>query len=219
MDEARFAAAVEWAKQFRQQVEANQGVTLAEGHPKEYRRCTAARRARLLNSLISRSEDEAEAWDGVNLIAQDHLRTGEPFPGGELRSWMADVLEDRLKRPQEEKRPRPEGHHPPNSVRDLIIASAVMLLVSDGFKPTRSGGRKTGETDAGRAGARYSACDAVGHAFGLGYKRVEEIWTDSLVRRLRPNFERLLLRPVTKETKQDAPSGTVQLRSGHGEST
>ena len=183
MDRPTFEEAVEFARKFRYYFERTVGREPPDTLAKGYRDATA-RRPERLGELIWNSGHAVSAWDGVNLIAQNLLRAGEPLPGP-LAAWIADVLEDVQKPKAEKKRPRPSGPANANLNRNFLMATAILLLVGSGLHATRSGsGKKKGDKNAGLAGAGDSACDAVGMAFDVGgYKAVEKVWTRSDVRR------------------------------------
>ena len=176
MDEARFEAAVQIAREVRQQVETTLS-TPPEAMARGYRRVRADRQPMLLAQMLWCSSAIRTAWDSVRLIARQRLRDGEPLPP-ELASWVADVLEDVSKPRAEKKRPRPtvRGRHAPDAyfVRNRAIVDAVQWLTHQGFRATRN---KPVEEACAEGG---SACDAVGVAFGKEkYKAVEKVWTDS----------------------------------------
>ena len=126
-------------------------------------------RDRLLGSLISKLRDSPWAWDGLCLIAEDHVHADEPMPR-ELQRWLVDVATARA--------PRPRREPYPNEARNDAIGHCVLELVMDGLNATRSVPRGK-NIPAGVAGAGDSACDVAGQEFGLGYKATEAIWTKS----------------------------------------
>ena len=65
------------------------------------------------------------------------------------------------------------------AMRNQTIVSAVQVLVDLGFQPTQNKRlpRKSGRGRACPKGG--SACDAVGAAFGMGYKATEKVWNAS----------------------------------------
>ena len=116
------------------------------------------------------SREDRQAWDAVSAIAQQELRSSKPL-SPELAEWVADVLEGKHKRPAKRG---PDRHA--NILRDWRVVAAVQVLVDCGFRATRNSEKK-GLRDGGKAcAAGGSGCDAVGEAFGLGYKAVERIW-------------------------------------------
>ena len=134
----------------------------------DYYAIAPADRPAELRLALHFSEENGAAWDAVNIIAQQHLRSG-PMPR-ELAEWIADRLEGKRKRPTK------RGLSPDtNAVRDMLIASAVQALVNRGFRPTRN--TASGSGYASEEGG--SACDAVGVAFGMGHKAVEKVWNNS----------------------------------------
>ena len=182
MAKPTFEEAVEFARQFRCYFESTVGREPPDALAKGYH---DARRPERLGLLILLSGHAVSAWDGVNLIAQNLLRAGEPLPGP-LAAWIADVVEDAQKpKKAKKKRPRPSGPANANLIRNFLMGTAILMLERSGLHATRnSSGDKKGYKSAGRAGAGYSACDAVGKAFDVGgYKAVEKVWTESDVRR------------------------------------
>ncbi len=105
-----------------------------------------------------------EAWDTLGLIAQTLLRDGKPLPQP-LALWVADVLG--------EKRRRPSKGADGTGTRDAAIQFVVHHITTTiELTPTRD------SRAGGQAGDGRSACDAVGLAWGLGYKTVERIWNE-----------------------------------------
>ena len=105
------------------------------------------------------------------LIVQQLLRDREPLPE-ELADWVVDRLDGR--RPQPRRKRRFDDW-----VRDILIAVCVSSLVDKGFTATRKK-RLPMETHPGEASAEgRTACDAVGVALKLNYKKVEKVWTDA----------------------------------------
>ena len=172
MDEARLSAAKVTVRKWHQFMKAltgpdNQATSIA----KYYRR--RSDRDEYLGSLISNSRDSPGAWDGLRLIAEQHRQAREPIPR-ELQLWLIDVVMERA--------PRSRRDPYPNEARDDMIAGCVLVLVLlDGFNATRSRVTRTIRKNgrAGDAGAGDSACDVVGQEFGLSYKTIEAIWTQS----------------------------------------
>ena len=126
-----------------------------------------------LDDLIARSTVSQTAWDAVNLIAENALRSGDPMPAG-LAAWVADVLSDQRKRECTARLRPPKKGDPVSNLanRDRVIAGAVEH-VAERFElnPTRSGTKGERCTAAGG-----SACDVVGAAATMGYKAIERIW-------------------------------------------
>ena len=124
----------------------------------------------LLPMLLRLSREDRQTWDAVSAIAQRELRSGKPL-SPELAEWVADVLEGKHKRLAKRGPDRNA-----NLLRDWRVVAAVQVLVDRGFRATRNSEKK-GLRDGGKAcAAGGSGCDAVGEAFGLGYKAVERIW-------------------------------------------
>ena len=105
-----------------------------------------------------------EAWDTLGLIAQTLLRDGKSLPQP-LADWVADVLGNRRRRPS-------KGADRTGNRAAAIQFTVHHIATTIGLKPTRD------SRSGGRAGAGRSACDAVGLAWGLGYKTVERIWNE-----------------------------------------
>ena len=183
MDEASRRAAAESVQQFRQGMEAATAGNRAVAIATRYGRLAAAAQGEYLSSLISFSRDTASAWDALRLIAQQLLQGGAPIPS-ELSPWISDVLEDAGKLKKAKQRPRPRRDPDANSARNELMACCVGLLVGYGFTATRN------SSAGAKAGDGCSACDVVGQEFGLGYKAVEDIWTRSFTRQVRPRLER-----------------------------
>ena len=126
--------------------------------------------AEQLPVLLRLSRESLQTWDAVSAIAQRELRSGKPL-SPELAEWVADVLEGKHKRPAKRGPDRDA-----NLARNLWVVAAVQVLVDRGFRATRNSAKK-GLRDGGKScAAGGSGCDAVGEAFGLGYKAVEQIW-------------------------------------------
>ena len=120
--------------------------------------------------LIAYSDADSAAWDGVNVIAQQRLRNGEHLTGN-LAAWVADRLEGKRKRPAK-RGPNPGT----NDTRNRAVIYSVQYLHQhlgmNAMRNNTSGGPRAC-VEGG------SACDVVGKVFGLNYKAVEKIWTDS----------------------------------------
>ena len=167
-----FEGAVEIARDIiRQQIELS-GTSPSENFARFYQIRPAETRAAYLRDLLWCSEQIVVAWDSVNLIAVDLLQKGELLPT-ELGKWVADRLNGQRQRPTKRGR-APDADH----ARNRGIVDAVQWLVAQGMTATRNGIRNRHKlTNACFEGA--SACDAVGVAVCLGYKRIEAIWTES----------------------------------------
>lgn len=122
-----------------------------------------------LRELIGMSRVNKYKWDAVSLIAQEHLASGDPLPRP-LADWIERVLADQYARSQKEKLcPRPRTGRR-NALRDRVICLAIERLVARGYPDIRRGGSRMACAEGG------TACDIVGNAFYIGYKRAEEIW-------------------------------------------
>ena len=125
---------------------------------------------------VQESEGNRNIWEGLNLTAQEHLRSRKPLPD-DLARWVADVLAEKRTQPKLRGSRRSGQLAPggPNFLQNLIIVTAIDKLVTKGYSPpTRNGSR--GTTCCLRGG---SVCDAVGIAGDVhGYKKVEGLWTE-----------------------------------------
>ena len=166
MDRSRFDEAVQFAERYRRQVEAD----WPEAAAKYYHTAPADSRPEQLSVWLLRSAEFPTVWDALDLIAARLLRDGKPLPR-ELALWLADKLEKKRRRPQR------QGQCPlVNALRNRIIFAVVKRLEADGLTATRNR-KKVRTGDPGRACAEGgSACDAVGEAFGMSYKNVEQVW-------------------------------------------
>ena len=169
MDRDKFQKAVEAARHAIRAVPQVVGGTPEEVIARSYQTVAAEHRQAALHDLIRLSREHASAWDGVNLIAQDHLRNGAFLPS-ELAAWIASRIESNPTCP----RPTRKGQGPDAKFsRDLSIVLAVLWLTEAGLSPATRGGAGKASVEGG------SVCDAVGVAVGLSYKRVERLWTDT----------------------------------------
>ena len=164
MDDDRYQQAVEAAKALRKAAQSWESCRPFEVAAAELMTQDSETLVYHLKELIQFSEKEA--WDTLGLIAQTLLRDGKPLPLP-LADWVADVLG--------EKRRRPSKGADGTGTRDAAIQLAVhQITTTIGLTPTRNS-RAGGEARHGR-----SACDAVGLAWGLGYKTVERIWNERI---------------------------------------
>ena len=117
-----------------------------------------------LKVLIESPENPKEAWNALNLMAQELLRVETRLPP-RLAHWIADRLDG--------KRPRSARGADKYGTRDLLIQVTIERMAAVlGLPPTRA--RSKGD----HAGDGESVCDAVGEVWGLGYKAVEGIWNE-----------------------------------------
>ena len=163
MDEAKFAEAVQFAEQYREGASGDWPKRQADRYPP----FPAGLRPMMLSLWIANSAKSRPYWDAVSLIAQQHLRNGEPLPDV-LRQWLADVLADPRNGPK-----RPPGRYAPGEkqVRNGTLVEVIQMLVGKGLTATRT--RAKGEEACAGGG---SACDAVGVAFELRYDAVRTVW-------------------------------------------
>ena len=167
-----FEGAVEIARDIiRQQIELS-GTSPSENFARFYQIRPAETRAALSSGSTLVLRTDRGGMDSVNLIAVDLLQKGELLPT-ELGKWVADRLNGQRQRPTKRGRD-PDADH----ARNRGIVDAVQWLVAQGMTATRNGIRNQYKlTKACFEGG--SACDAVGVAVYLGYKRIEAIWTES----------------------------------------
>ena len=118
--------------------------------------------------LLDDSRKIKGAWDGLNLIAQNLLREGQPLPP-ELAEWVADVLADQLvAKKGQKRRPRPGRGLRRWFNRDLLLCLLVSQLIClFDLNATRNAGDPL-----------LTACDVAAAAQGLSYKTVEKIWNN-----------------------------------------
>ena len=149
---------------------------------KSYRTAVSSGATYRLTLLIERSKGNRNTWDGLNLIAQETLRRREPLPD-DLAVWVADVLDGEQPRPKLRGSRRSSGQLASGSSKFLqhhLIVTAIDILATKGYRPTRRDYYTHGETCCPEGGSVF---DAVGVAFGkpdkaLGYKKVEALWTE-----------------------------------------
>ena len=175
MDKATFDEYVKFAQRsFFSEAQRDFEENPAETIARMYTTVLPARsRVEYLHQLIAESEESKRTWDSLALIAQGLVRDGKPLPV-ELAAWVADVLEDQLRKDKRRRRPAKGGD--PEANRDRIIALAVHHLANRfELPPTRPGGPEKCCAEGG------SACDVVGRAvFGKNlkaYKNTERIWS------------------------------------------
>ena len=171
MDRPSFEEAVRLAERIGVEIKNIVGGSPTETLVKSYYTLPPEHRVvELLPMLLLLSREDRQTWDAVSAIAQRELRSGKPL-SPELAEWVADVLEGKHKRLAKRG---PDQNA--NLVRNWRVVAAVQVLVDRGFRATRNSEKK-GLRDGGKAcAAGGSGCDAVGEAFGLGYKAVERIW-------------------------------------------
>ena len=172
MDRRSFEKAVQRARRWRKRIEAS-FKTEAEwcakrggGNAAE----TAANWPGLFPHWIRESEGNRKSWDGLNLFAQETLRSCKPLPDV-LALWVADVLADKRLPPQ-----RSGSRH---TLRNLLIVTAIDQLATNGYRPI---GRAYGIWGSWCCPEGRSVCDAVGMAFEdldpkLKYRSIEALWT------------------------------------------
>ena len=177
MDRRSFEKAVQRARRWRERIEAS-FKTEAEMYAKLGRNAAeeAAIRPGQFPYWIQQSEGNRNIWDGLNLIAQETLRSRKPLPDA-LASWVADVLAEERPRPKlrGSRRPGQLSSGGPNFLQNHLIVTAIDILATKGYSPPE---RNT--TRGSRCCfAGGSVCDAVGVAFDvLGYKKVAGLWRE-----------------------------------------
>ena len=161
MDRPSFEEAVQIAERHRAALEAA-GSTSAEQIARTHRR------PEMFGALIDRSKVSRTYWDAAKLVAYQLRRRGESLPP-ELNDWAVDAFTGI--RPRSVARGRDPYE---NTQRDWLIYVVVKKLEAVGFHATRN--KATGDAKGTACAKGGTACDAVGQAFGLGYKAVEKIW-------------------------------------------
>ena len=189
MDRRSFEKAVQRARRWRKRIEASfkteaEMFAKSGGNPAE----TAANWPGLFPHWVQKSKGNRNIWDGLNLIAQETLRSRKPLPD-ELALWVADVLADALTG----KRLQPKRGGSRHVLRNLLIVAAIEQLATNGYRPI---GRPYGTYGPECCPEGRSVCDAVGMAFEdldpkLKYRSIEALWTahakrDPLAGRPRP---------------------------------
>ena len=120
----------------------------------------------MFGALIDRSKVSRTYWDAAKLVAYQLRRRGESLPP-ELNDWAVDAFT--WIRPRSVARGRDPYE---NTQRDWLIYVVVKKLEAVGFHATRN--KATGDAKGTACAKGGTACDAVGQAFGLGYKAVEK---------------------------------------------
>ena len=155
-----YRTAVEDARIFREAGASSERLRLSEAAADEVMKLDQSAFVHYLTVLIESRVRQREAWDALGIISKTLLRNGKPLPPP-LANWLANMLAG--------ERRRPSRGADRTGTRDANIACTVSYIANEyGLTPTRAG--------SGHAGQGQSACDAVGVAWGLGYKTVEKIW-------------------------------------------
>ena len=137
MDRRSFEKAVQRARRWRERIEAS-FKTEAEMYAKLGRNAAeeAAIRPGQFPYWIQQSEGNRNIWDGLNLIAQETLRSRKPLPDA-LASWVADVLAEERPRPKlrGSRRPGQLSSGGPNFLQNHLIVTAIDILATKGYSP------------------------------------------------------------------------------------
>lgn len=131
--------------------------------PRRFRGPGVLRLELVVGALHTRAHSDRDAWDVLNEICLDLVRSGNRIPQP-LHGWVAERLEGRGTRPvsTDEKK---KGGRPRNIIRDRQLARAVDVVVDKfGVAETPS------ERKPGSPG--WSAAEAVAGAAGLGRELV-----------------------------------------------
>ena len=164
MDRRTFEEAVRRALRWRNAMEStlkSEAEMVAQSH----RTAVSSGATYRLALLIERSKGNRNIWDGLNLIAQETLRRREPLPD-DLALWVAGVLDGEQPRPKLRGARRSAGQLASGSSKFLqhhLIVTAIDILATKGYRPTRRDYYTHGETCCPGGGSVF---DAVGVAFG-----------------------------------------------------
>ena len=173
MDRRSFEKAKRSASRWRNKLEST-CATAAEMWAASFRRAVSSEHTYRLTPWIKESAGNRNIWDGLNLFAQETLRSRKPLPD-ELALWAADVLADALAG----KRLQPMRSGSRHVLRNLLIVTAIGQLATNGYHPI---GRTYGTRGPWCCPEGRSVCDAVGMAFEdldpkLKYRSIEALWT------------------------------------------